>query len=383
MFVHPFWVIGLEPHLFFETSFLSKLQFFSLSEHFFDMVSESGRFFSTAKPKIKPYNQAPEPHPKHPKHPKPWALKPHFWGFQPLTAEHAILFLPRVVLDIREVQLSESTRGNRRESVPNSIFFPQRGGDSNLKVSQTQGRRRTKMTHFWIWGSNTGKVGGQKWGKIATWSSIENFFYKKTQKTQKDSGEERSHSKIESDDEFGFSMQRKESWRAWFSYRKRGGNLMWKSIYFWARGLSSIFERWDLLSTFIHPVVQSGMTKNGLLKSGSIVMEVRTERFVDEQSPGLVSSRWTSWVRWKTWQRWSQNMCHEEFSTNWPEWCVTHSLLKKMQSFRITRALSRVIGTRNTQRWKQCRFSVMETMKNWSMIFTALWTERFISRQPF
>ena len=105
-----------------------------------------------------------------------------------------------------------------------------------------------------------------------------NFFYKKTQKTQKDSGEERSHSKIESDDEFGFSMQRKESWRAWFSYRKRGGNLMWKSIYFWARGLSSIFERWDLLSTFIHPVVQSGMTKNGLLKSGSIVMEVRTER---------------------------------------------------------------------------------------------------------
>ena len=179
-------------------------------------------------------------------------------------------------------------------------------------------------------------------------------------------------------------MQRKESWRAWFFYRKRGGNLMWKSIYFWVRGLSSIFERWDLLSTFIHPVVQSGvLTKNGLLKSGSIVMEVRTERFVDEQSPGLVSSRWTSWVRWETWQRWSQNMCHEEFSTNWQEWCVIHSPLKKLQSFRITRALSRVIGTRNTQRWKQCQFSIMETMKNWSMIFTALRTERFISWQPF
>ena len=54
-----------------------------------------------------------------------------------------------------------------------------------------------------------------------------------------------------------------------------------------------------------------------------------------------------------------------------------------MQSFRISRALSRVIGTRNTQRWKQCRFSIMETMKNWSMIFTALRTERFISWQPF
>ena len=32
--------------------------------------------------------------------------------------------------------------------MPNSIFFPRRGGDSKLKVSQTQGRRRTKMTHF-------------------------------------------------------------------------------------------------------------------------------------------------------------------------------------------------------------------------------------------
>ena len=78
-----------------------------------------------------------------------------------------------------------------------------------------------------------------------------------------------------------------------------------------------------------------------------------------------------------------ENMCHEEFSTNWQEWCVTHSPLKKMQSFRIARALSRVIGTRNTQRWENCRFSMMETMNNWSMIFTALRTERLISRQPF
>ena len=30
--------------------------------------------------------------------------------------------------------------------MPKSIFFP--GGDSNLKVSQTQGQRRTKMTIF-------------------------------------------------------------------------------------------------------------------------------------------------------------------------------------------------------------------------------------------
>ena len=55
------------------------------------------------------------------------------------SQETRTIFLPRVVLDIREVQLSW---------LPNSIFFPRRGGDSNPKVSQTQGRRRTKMTHF-------------------------------------------------------------------------------------------------------------------------------------------------------------------------------------------------------------------------------------------
>ena len=45
-------------------------------------------FLVPPNPKLKPYNQAPEPHPKHPTHPKhakhlePWALKPHHWGFQ-------------------------------------------------------------------------------------------------------------------------------------------------------------------------------------------------------------------------------------------------------------------------------------------------------------
>ena len=43
--------------------------------------------------------------------------------------------------------------------MPNSIFFPRRGGDSNLNVSQTQGRRRTKMTHF----LNMGFKHGKKW----------------------------------------------------------------------------------------------------------------------------------------------------------------------------------------------------------------------------
>ena len=45
--------------------------------------------------------------------------------------------------------------------------------------------------------------------------------------------------------------------------------------------------------------------------------------------------------------------------------------VKKLQSFKITRALSRVIGTRNSQRWKNCRSSMMKTTKSWSMMFTA------------
>ena len=36
-------------------------------------------------------------------------------------------------------------------------------------------------------------------------------------------------------------------------------------------------------------------------------------------------------------------------------------LVKKLQSFRSTRALRRVIGTKNLQRWKNCRSLMMET----------------------
>ena len=43
--------------------------------------------------------------------------------------------------------------------MPNSIFFQRRGGDSNLKVSQTQGRRRTKNDPF----LNMGFKHGKKW----------------------------------------------------------------------------------------------------------------------------------------------------------------------------------------------------------------------------
>ena len=40
-------------------------------------------------------------------------------------------------------------------------------------------------------------------------------------------------------------------------------------------------------------------------------------------------------------------------------------------------------GNRNSQRWKNCRSSMMETTKNWSVMIAALRTKRLISRQPF
>ena len=51
-----------------------------------------------------------------------------------------------------------------------------------------------------------------------------------SKRTQKDAGEERVHTKIEADDEFGFAMQRKESNRACLDcIGKRGENQIWKS----------------------------------------------------------------------------------------------------------------------------------------------------------
>ena len=48
--------------------------------------------------------------------------------------------------------------------MPNSIFSPRRGGDSNLKVSQTQGRRRNKNDPFLKMGFKHGKKGVDKNG---------------------------------------------------------------------------------------------------------------------------------------------------------------------------------------------------------------------------
>ena len=59
--------------------------------------------------------------------------------------------------------------------------------------------------------------------------SSTNYSEVMSKRTQKDSGEEKSHSKIEADDEFGIEIQRKDSWRACLdSIPKPGKNQIWK-----------------------------------------------------------------------------------------------------------------------------------------------------------
>ena len=72
----PFELYALNPILLF-TSFLSNFNF--SFELFFSTKCQSRTpyyilRFCPAKPKIKPYNQPPEPHTEHPKHPKPKAF---------------------------------------------------------------------------------------------------------------------------------------------------------------------------------------------------------------------------------------------------------------------------------------------------------------------
>ena len=99
----------------------------------------------------------------------------------------------------------------------------------------------------------------------------------------------------------------------------------------------------------------------------------------------LVSSRWTSWVRWRTWQICSQNTFQEQYSTSWQEWWITHYLMKKLKSFKSTRASIRNIGIRNWQQLRDChcQCSTMERTNRWRMMFAASWTTRLTSRQPF
>ena len=83
----------------------------------------------------------------------------------------------------------------------------------------------------------------------------------------------KSHSKIETDDEFGLTMQRKDSWRACqYCIRKPRWKPDMIVNFLWAHGLGSIWERGDLSRTLVHQATQSGMLiRLGLLKSGNLM----------------------------------------------------------------------------------------------------------------
>ena len=62
---------------------------------------------------------------------------------------------------------------------------------------------------------------------------------------------------------------------------------------------------------------------------------------------------------------------------------VTHFLMKKLKSFKITRTSLRIAGIRKWQQLRACRCSTMKRTNRWRTMFTASWTKRLISRQPF
>ena len=98
------------------------------------------------------------------------------------------------------------------------------------------------------------------------------------------------------------SQQNQSRWRIWSHdtawgirtcllrlHRKARWKTDLKVKYFWARGMSSNQERWDLWCALAHQTTQNGtMTTSGLLKSGTLVKRWQQERgdpWVDNSSP--------------------------------------------------------------------------------------------------
>ena len=100
----------------------------------------------------------------------------------------------------------------------------------------------------------------------------------------------KSHGKIEADDEFGFAMQRKESWRAClYCIRKRGENQMWKSITSelvdWVASENGESCWGRLLIKLLR--VECWRKMSSQEWKSDEVMEVTTGRLVSEQPRGL------------------------------------------------------------------------------------------------
>ena len=100
----------------------------------------------------------------------------------------------------------------------------------------------------------------------------------------------KSHSKIKADDEFGLAMQRKESWRACLYCIRRHGETRYESQLL----LSSWTEQQPRTERLVKDACSSSYSDWNADEKWSSqkwksdeVMEVRTERLVNEQPPGL------------------------------------------------------------------------------------------------
>ena len=92
-------------------------------------------------------------------------------------------------------------------------------------------------------------------------------------RTQKRCRWRKSHSKVETDDEFSPRDAAKGLLTCLpLLHQKARGKPDMKVNFLWARGMGSIKEQGDLLKTLTHQATQSGMlTRIGLLKSGNLM----------------------------------------------------------------------------------------------------------------
>ena len=147
-----------------------------------------------------------------------------------------------------------------------SIWTPRSKSNSCWRQEPT--RRHVDEGKFHTWWMESSRVFVQHQpfqSHQQSWSDVE----KNTRRIRW----RKSHSKVETDDEFGLAMQRKDSWSAClYCIRKPGWKPDMKVNYLRAHGMSSISDQGDLLRTLTHQVAQSGMlTRIGLLKSGNLM----------------------------------------------------------------------------------------------------------------
>ena len=121
-------------------------------------------------------------------------------------------------------------------------------------------------------------------GKLHTWWRESSFVFDishfssaecsevMSKRTQKDSGEEKSHSKVETNDEFGRAIQRKDSRRACFLLHQNARRKPDTKVkLLWVRKLRSTIERRHPLYAHTQASQNRKLIRLGLLKSGNLM----------------------------------------------------------------------------------------------------------------